>query len=562
MRFNIYRKILIFTLSLLAVFIFISYYLYQNIKQIESGYNGVIFRSAPLVFETKDIKQELYKQTASVARYTIYNNPQYKDEFLNSVEQTKKIYVSLEKKLTTPEGKKQFEDVKNAFAEYQKEAINYLNNREKYKGEALEKVSNFLQEKASIADKQATDYENFISERMVLRTKQNSERIAQINLTTFASLAVLAVIAILITIWFANLISKPLKAISKQAQEIADGILQGKDIKYKGNDELKDVIASFVIMINNLKEVVQIIHDVSGQIDDASKAVTQSSKETAGAADHIAQTVSNMVNSQTEQMQHFRETSQTSEQMSIIVEEISSAVEQITELSKDSATATNTGQQAIAQAQSQMQQIDSSVAQSTQVITRLGESSQKIGEIITVISEIAGQTNLLALNAAIEAARAGEHGKGFAVVAEEVRKLAEQVAQATNETSQIIIQIQKETKAAVESMQIGQQEVAKGTTVINNTGEKFIAISTLLEQMNNKINQIKLQTHELKDSNVTLDKGVKLVHTIAEKSTVDSQTIGAATEEQSAKMSEITYSCNEIMKLVTNLEKIVKHFKI
>ncbi|WP_456433474.1 methyl-accepting chemotaxis protein [Thermosulfuriphilus sp.] len=98
------------------------------------------------------------------------------------------------------------------------------------------------------------------------------------------------------------------------------------------------------------------------------------------------------------------------------------------------------------------------------LIKRLSGSSQKIGDIIQVINTIAEQTNLLALNATIEAARAGEAGKGFAVVAGEVKELARQTAQATEEIEQMIRTIQKDIQQAVASV----EEITEIVSQIND----------------------------------------------------------------------------------------------
>ena len=81
----------------------------------------------------------------------------------------------------------------------------------------------------------------------------------------------------------------------------------------------------------------------------------------------------------------------------------------------------------------------------------LSEHAHSIESILGLIREIAGQTNLLALNATIEAARAGDAGRGFAVVAQEVKSLANQTAQATDEIAKKIAAIQNATKVSVES---------------------------------------------------------------------------------------------------------------
>ena len=102
-----------------------------------------------------------------------------------------------------------------------------------------------------------------------------------------------------------------------------------------------------------------------------------------------------------------------------------------------------------------------------QRVTALGRQTQGIGATVGAIRRVADQTNLLALNAAVEAARAGESGRGFAVVAGEVRQLAANSKEATDDISQTIPAIQAEVAALTATMQAGLATVQEGVVLAN-----------------------------------------------------------------------------------------------
>lgn len=91
-------------------------------------------------------------------------------------------------------------------------------------------------------------------------------------------------------------------------------------------------------------------------------------------------------------------------------------------------------------------------AETMKAVTELEDDSRLIGDVLDVINSIAKQTNLLALNATIEAARAGESGKGFAVVANEVKALAQETSNATEEIADRIQAIRNSSSRSAEAI--------------------------------------------------------------------------------------------------------------
>ena len=185
-----------------------------------------------------------------------------------------------------------------------------------------------------------------------------------------------------------------------------------------------------------------------------------------------------------------------------------------------------------------MKEITQTVQSSSQTVVELGERSKQIGAIIGTIKDIADQTNLLALNAAIEAARAGEQGRGFAVVADEVRKLAERTAKATQEIGQMIGAIQQETGNAVQAMARGTDQVEAITVEAARSGEALndilLQVSDLalkLEQISTASERQSASSEEISGSIQSITSSIQVTASEAQASAQSASEMNAIAEE-------------------------------
>ncbi len=380
-------------------------------------------------------------------------------------------------------------------------------------------------------------------------------------MTTIIALTVVVIISVVILVLLLRSIKSSVDTILEGARHIAAGDLRSK-IDLSGDDEFAHIAHQFNTMVESMQKMIRKIKTTATNVAGSSEELTANANQSAQVTQNVAQSITEVAEAAEKQVQIVNTSRGTIEEFQRGLEDAIGNQRRAREQTQATAEKAAEGNAFVQTTVEQMNSIATTVQQTGEIVGKLGERSKEIGNIVEIISNISGQTNLLALNAAIEAARAGEHGRGFAVVAEEVRKLAEESQNASQQIGELIRSIQEETDRAVASMEEGRREAEKGKENVSATGESFSEILSMVEDVKTASLAVSKRVLELRENMGTIIEGMSTVDASAKGIGSESQNVSAATEEQAAGMEEIASSSRSLSDMATDLQTETDKFKV
>ena len=268
-------------------------------------------------------------------------------------------------------------------------------------------------------------------------------------------------------------LSRRIGSTLASVERIASGDLASRIEVSDDRDEAGDLSRGVAEMSARLGELVGRVREATVRLQTTSDEVAAGGRDQASAAATFGSSVV--------------EIAAASRQIAATAEELRSMMEAVDQAASDTASMADEGRRDLESMERSMRSLEEGTRSVSSRLSAIDEKATGIGAVVTTITKVADQTNLLSVNAALEAEKAGEFGVGFMVVAREIRRLADQTAEATLDIERMVRQMQEAVASGVGEMKRFDERVRAGVAEASRLASQM---SRMIERVNEGSGQV------------------------------------------------------------------------
>lgn len=332
------------------------------------------------------------------------------------------------------------------------------------------------------------------------------------------------------------------------------------------NDAMERIAAASNEMLAELEATVERVQRFAREVDDSSDGIAASVADVERASEEVSEAVRDIAVGAERQDDSIRTAADEMTDLSAAIEEVAASADEVAETVDEAAEIGETGSEHAAAALEELDAIESTAETAIEEVERLTDEMAEIVAVVDLVGDIAEQTNVLALNASIEAARAGQVadagdvGDGFGVVAGEVKSLAEEAREATDEIERRIEGVQSSTEATADDMREMGRRVDEG---IDTVGDAIGALEEIVERVraaNDGVRSISEATDDQAASTEEVVAMMEDVGDVSEETTETADDVAAVAEEQTSSTAEVSADVSELSRRANELRALVEQF--
>ena len=306
--------------------------------------------------------------------------------------------------------------------------------------------------------------------------------------------------------------------------------------------EVQGSVGSFANVIAGIRNATQELEEVTEEFQEMFSNMTESVNETNSAVEVIAANTMSQSNHTLDMKDKIDAIGTTIDYISTNIASLTQSVQILSEY--------NDSVDEIMQELMNINEKNGESIENVRQQTELTNSSaQQIRKAAEIIAGISSQTNLLALNASIEAARAGEHGSGFAVVAEEIRVLADQSKESTEQINHVVNELLSNSEISVATTQEVAEAFAVQSEKVNETVSIFKSLHSEIKKVRGSIEGINEEVGDLEKHKNVIESGIDALSASSEENSDSAQ----LTTENLAGFKDTVSECGDKTKRVVGV---------